>query len=156
MTTLTKQDFFTLSYKNNCIDEVKKMFCNQEIDSTFNKNEAIKYTALHGYHELLQLFLSNPKVNPSDNNNVALIAAAKYGETESVRILLNHPKIKPAANDNWAIRYAANRNHLDIVKLLWNNPIVKKTLKNNCYHEDLILFKEQFKEEEVKLKIEEF
>ena len=156
---ISKNKLFLTVVKANDINMVKELL-KQNIDPSYNSNEAM-YTALkngfveiiklllqdkrlkisknevfqqaaqRGYVEVVKLLLQDKKVDPSDIDNYAIRYAAEYGRTEVVKLLLQDSRVDPSANRNYAIRIAAERGYVDIVKLLLQDERVDPSDDNN-------------------------
>ena len=59
--------------KANDIKNVELLLNNPKINPSFSNNRVIMISAVHGYIEILKLFLNDNRIDPTDRKNSAII-----------------------------------------------------------------------------------
>ena len=122
---------FINAAKTGCINRVKLLLTNPEVDPAANNNEAIQWASGYGHVDTVRLLLADSRIDPADDNNLAIRWASAYGQLEVVRLLLTDKRVDPADYNNFAIRRASHNGHLEVVKILLADARVNPAAKNN-------------------------
>ncbi len=102
--------------------------------------------------ENVKLLLNNKNIDPCSHGNFAIQFASSKGYTEMVCLLISDNRTDPSDNQNFSIRFAFENKYFDTVNLLWKDQRVKNTLQKD----DIKLYNELIKKEQIKNKVEIF
>jgi Ankyrin repeats (3 copies) len=83
---------FFKAIKDNDVEKVKLLLLDKHVDPS-RYNFALKYAAIKGFTEIMEILLSDKRIDPSIENNHAIKRASEIGHTEVVKILLQDKRV---------------------------------------------------------------
>jgi hypothetical protein len=92
LTTIQKQ--FKEAVKINDILEVENILKIPSFIPSFNSNFALRWSAEHGYIEIVKLLLNDFRIDPSYEFNYPIRTAYEYGQYEITKLLWKKEVVK--------------------------------------------------------------
>ena len=133
---MTKQDEFNAAINFSQISKLKLLINDENVDPSYNNNNAIRFSSENGHTEIVELLLNDKRIDPAYDNNWAIQSAIIDGYISIVELLLADERVDPSDEMNYALLLALDykQNNIkqnNIFNLLWKDKRIKNTLKND-------------------------
>lgn len=104
--------------KRNCIDIVKDILDNTNVDPSIYDNKALKFSLFHNRVKMTDLLISHPKCTDNDKDQHLVESLIRCGYYHSLYKLVNNKYIDLSAGNNKAMKTAIDTNNLECVKII--------------------------------------
>jgi hypothetical protein len=116
---MKNQDLFKIFINCNNIEAIKKLIKKEDVNPSYNDNDALVFSCEKNYIELFKVLYNNEKIHLSEINKDYLLATAiMYNSYQITKMLINDFNVNPANNFNNSLLKAAESGCIKTMKLI--------------------------------------